>query len=197
MSPITILAGPVPVEKSTRAANEPVVMEPEMLVFLNTETVLLVSFTTTKSGLPSPSISLMAIIDGIIPVVKSTLVSKEPVVIYPGVLVFLRTDSVLRPSLLTISSGLPSPAIALITTANGSGAIVKSTRAANEPAVMEPEVLVFRKTETVLLAMLVTAISGLPSPSISPMAIVRGLVPVVKSTLSVNESAVIEPELLV
>jgi hypothetical protein len=33
---------PVPVVKSTLVANEPATIEPEVLVFLNTETVLLV-----------------------------------------------------------------------------------------------------------------------------------------------------------
>jgi len=44
--------------------------------------------------------------------------------------------------------------------------------------------------------MLVTAKSGLPSPSISPMTTIRGLVPVMKSILAANEPAVMEPEVL-
>jgi len=39
--------------------------------------------------------------------------------------------------------------------------------------------------------------SGLPSPSISPITTLFGFVPVVKSTLVANEPAVIEPDVLV
>jgi hypothetical protein len=50
----------------------------------------------------------------------------------------------------------------------------KSTIGANELVVIDPNVLVFRKTETVLLDTFVTARSGLPSPSMSPMATLQG-----------------------
>ena len=90
MSPMATLKGFVPVLKSTLVANELAVMEPDVLVFLYIETVLLFQFVTTKSGLPSPSMSPMAIpIGDDDPVVKSTLVANELVVIEPEVLVFL------------------------------------------------------------------------------------------------------------
>ena len=59
-SPMATPTGYNPVVKSTFGAKELAVMEPEELVFLNTETVLLVIFTTTRSGLPSPSKSPIA-----------------------------------------------------------------------------------------------------------------------------------------
>jgi len=75
--------------------------------------------------------------------------------------------------------------------------VVKSILAARELVVIDPDVLVFLKTETVLLIEFATAKSGLPSPSMSPKTILYGLVPVVKSTLAANELVVIEPEVLV
>src|SRR5471030_1654861 len=50
-----------------------------------------------------------------------------------------------------------------------------------------------RNTDTVLLPLLTTARSGLPSPSRSPIATLRGSVPVAKSTLAAKEPEVIEP----
>ena len=81
--------------KSTFEAKELAVMEPETLVFLKTETVLLLAFATTKSGLPSPSTSPMAALNGVLPVVKSTFEAKELAVMEPGALVFLKTETVL------------------------------------------------------------------------------------------------------
>ena len=60
ISPKATPCGAVPVAKSTLAANEPAVIEPEELIFLYTEIVLLVEFVTTKSDLPSPSMSTRA-----------------------------------------------------------------------------------------------------------------------------------------
>jgi len=60
MSPMATYLGDEPVVKSTLEANELIVMVPEVLVFLNTDTVLLVSFVTAKSGLPSPLMSPIA-----------------------------------------------------------------------------------------------------------------------------------------
>ena len=81
--------------KSTFEAKELAVMEPETLVFLKTETVLLLAFATTKSDLPSPSMSPMAGPIGLLPVVKSTFEAKELAVMEPGALVFLKTETVL------------------------------------------------------------------------------------------------------
>ena len=96
MSPIVTNCGKEPVVKSTLVANDPVVIVPEVLVFLNTETISLRAPVTTKSGLPSPSMSPMATTGGFIPVVKSTFVENDPVVIAPDVLVFLNTETELE-----------------------------------------------------------------------------------------------------
>ena len=71
------------------------------------------------------------------------------------------------------------------------------------PEVGEKEVIVggvvgivFRKTESELLPLFATANSGFPSPSKSPMAIVVGPVPVVKSIFAAKEFAVMEPDVL-
>ena len=162
--------GYVPVVKSTLEAKELVVIEPEALVFLKTETVLLNLFVTTKSGLPSPSTSPVPTLTGDDPVVKSTLEPKELAVIEPEVLVFLKTETVLLVLFVRIRSGLPSPSTSHITTPEGYDPVVMSSFEAKELEVMEPEVLVFLKTETVLLLVFVTTRSSLPSPSTSPMA---------------------------
>ena len=52
-------------------------MVPDVLVFLNTDTVPLELFATARSSLPSPSISKIATYLGCVPVVKSTLAAKE------------------------------------------------------------------------------------------------------------------------
>jgi len=59
-----------------------------------------------------------------------------------------------------------------------------------------PDVLVFLKIETELLVIFVTARSGLPSASRSPMAQKLGSVPVGKSTLVANELAIMVPAIL-
>ena len=75
--------------KSTLGAKELEVMEPEELVFLKTETVLLLTFVTTRSGFPSPSrshiaIPKVALLSGTDPVVvKSTLEAKDVVSMIP------------------------------------------------------------------------------------------------------------------
>ena len=94
-SPITIPHGPDPVVKSTLPASEPVVIIPGVLVFRNTETELAPELTTDRSGLPSPSISPKAIRAGEDPVVKSTLVEKEPVVMEPDAPVLRKIETVL------------------------------------------------------------------------------------------------------
>ena len=74
---------------------------------------------------------------------------------------------------------------------------MKSTFEAKELAVTVPTVLVFMKTETVLLPLFGTTKSGLPSPSTSPMEAPYGHAPVVKSTFEAKELAAIEPGELV
>ena len=82
---------------------------------------------------------------------KSTLAAKEPVVIVPRMQVFLNTEMELLVPFATAKSGLPSPSISPMTTTYGFVPVAKSTLVANDPAVIDPEVLVFLKTDTVLL----------------------------------------------
>ena len=119
------------------------------------------------SGLPSPSTSPMATPTGYNPVVKSTFGAKELAVMEPEELVFLKTETVLLNWFVRTTSGLPSPSTSHMTTSNGADPVVKSTLGAKERL---PSMLVFLKTETVLLFQFVTMRSGLPSPSTSPMA---------------------------
>ena len=79
--------------KSTFAAKEPDVISPKVLVFLNTENVPAVVFTTDKSGLLSPSRSPMTMLKDPTPAVKSTLAANEPAVIAPVTVVFLNTET--------------------------------------------------------------------------------------------------------
>ena len=81
---------------------------------------------------------------GLVPVVKSTLVAKEDEVI-PLMLAVLRNiDTVLSIPLVNTRSGLPSPSRSPMTTFRGSLPVVKSTLAANEPAVIAPLLAVLR-----------------------------------------------------
>ena len=125
--------------------------------------------------------SLAARFIGVDAVVKSTFDANDAVFIVPDVAVFCNIDIVLLPWLLVAMSSLPSPFRSTRTTARGLAPVVKSTFAANEPAVSVPVVLMLRNTEIVLLFTLLTARSGLPSPSMSPMATLYGLTPVVAS----------------
>jgi hypothetical protein len=74
-----------PVVKSTFGANE---ILPLVLVFRNTEAVLLLVFDTTRSGFPSPSKSPVETAQGLLPVAKSTFDANEPAVMLPLALVF-------------------------------------------------------------------------------------------------------------
>src|SRR5258708_2202963 len=172
--------GAAPVAKSTFATNEPVVIELVVLVFLKTETVFGLLLVTAKSSFPSPSISAIATACGFAAAVKSTFAAKEPVVIDPAVLKFLKTEIVLLVLLGTTKSGFPSPSTSPKTTLYGADPDAKSTFAANEPIVIDPDVLVFLKTEIVLLVVLGTIKSSFPSPSTSPIATSCGTVPVAK-----------------
>ena len=109
----------------------------------------------------------------------------------PGVLVFRKTEKLVAPKLATHISGLPSPSMSPMSMPTGCVAAVKSTFAAKE---IDPTVLVFRNTDTLVEVMFVTAMSGLPSPSMSPTATLRVPVPAVRSILAANEG---EPTVLV
>ena len=85
-------------------------------------------------------------------------------------IVFLRTDTVEPPLFAVARSVLPSPSKSPKTIQLGPESVVKSTFEAKELVVMEPDELLFLKTEIVLPEVLATAMSGLPSPSISLMA---------------------------
>ena len=94
-SPMDIPQGSLPVAKSTLVANELLVILPVVLVFLNSEIVLLLKFVTTTSLFPSPSISPIETPYGALPVAKSTFGANELLVKLPDELVFLNTDIVL------------------------------------------------------------------------------------------------------
>ena len=143
--------GLAPAVKSTFAAKELVVIEPLMLVFLKMLTVPLKEFPTTNSGFPSPSMSPILTRHGSLPVVKSTFEAKELTVMEPEALVFLRTETVALLRFATTKSGLPSPSTSPMHNPDGFPPVVKSTFEAKELGVMEPVMLVFLKTETVLL----------------------------------------------
>ncbi len=116
----------------------------------------------------------------------------------PAELVFLNTEIVLLLlRLVTTRSGFPSQSMSPITTLYGFTPVAKSTFVANELMPRDPDELVFRSTEMLLLLVFVTTISGFPSPSMSPIAMPSGLVPVVKSIFVENELVVMEPVELV
>ena len=94
----------------------------------------------------------------------------------------------LLPVLVTAMSLFPSPSRSPIDTEYGPPPVVKSTFAANDEVVIEPLVEMFLNTETVLLKVLVTAMSLFPSPSISPMDTEIGWLPVAKSTFAANDT---------
>lgn len=87
----------------------------------------------------------------------------------------------------TTMSDFPSPSISARLSSVGVVPTVKSTFAANEPALIVPAVLVFRKTDNVVPPALDTVISVFPSPSTSPDVRIRGVEPEVKSTFAANE----------
>ena len=118
----------------------------------------------TISILPSPSISPAYTPRVLVPVVRSTLVAKDDEDIVPGVAVFRNTDTELELLLETARSVLPSPSKSAATTFTGVEPVANVTAVPNDK---EPTVEVLRNTETVfeVLTLLVTARSGLPSPS--------------------------------
>lgn len=68
--------------KSTFGPSELAIMEPELLVFLRTDRVVLPEFPETTSGRPSPSRSPRTIPNGADPVVKSTFGAREDEIIF-------------------------------------------------------------------------------------------------------------------
>src|SRR5258706_5033200 len=81
--------------KSAAAPKEFVPIRQATVVFLRTETIMLIPFVTAKSGFPSPSKSSMPISPGTEVVAKSTFSAKELPSIEPGILVFLITEIIL------------------------------------------------------------------------------------------------------
>jgi hypothetical protein len=66
---------------------------------------------------------------------------------------------------------------------------VRSTFESNEPALIDPRVLIFLKTDIELISEFVTTISGFPSQSRSPIAECDGPAFTGKSTFGLNEVA--------
>ncbi len=77
-----------------------------------------------------------------------------------------------------------------IATEKGLFPVAKSTLAAKLTVPLPP---VLRSTDTVLSEALTTARSGIPSPSKSPIATEKGVLPVAKSTLGSISAAVMLP----
>ena len=96
-SPSATYSGVEAVAKSDRGARDPEVNAPDVVVFLNTDTLPAERLLTTMSTLPSPFISAIARPSGPALVVKSTFVAKEPDAIVPLVAVFRISDSVYNP----------------------------------------------------------------------------------------------------
>src|SRR6267154_2277981 len=92
-SPATGFHGPLLLGKSTLASKEAELIIPAEEVFLNRETEFPAELPTIKSGLWSPSRSAHEAKPGYAPVAKSTSDSKEPDVIEPGILMFLKMET--------------------------------------------------------------------------------------------------------
>ena len=108
------------------------------------------------------------------PAVKSTFAEKEEELIAPEVLVFRYTETAAEPNIVTARSGFPSPSKSPMPTIAGDVSVGKSTLVSNEPALITPDVLVFRNTEIVVVLKFVATTSGFPSPSRSPIEIPKG-----------------------
>ena len=97
------------------------------------EAVLLLKFATAKSGFPSKLMSPMLTDQGLVPVVKSTLVAKVGVVALVAV-VLSRMEAVLLPLFATAKSGFPSPLMSPMLTEMGLLPVGKSTLGAKPSA---------------------------------------------------------------
>ena len=104
---------------------------------------------TTKSGLPSPSISPTATLIGPVPLVISNLVAKLPAVILPLVAVFRNSDSVFELKLPTKISFLLLPSKSPIAKEIGPVPTTKSTFVAKLLVVILLTVVVLRNREIV------------------------------------------------
>jgi hypothetical protein len=135
-----------------------------------TDTVFESRLATAISGNPSPSRSASVAKRGLLPVVKSALAASDPLVILPLAEVLRNNDTLLELELDTTRSTFPSPSTSPIDTLYGALPVAKSTLAANEPLVIDPELDVLRNIDKVPLTLFTTAISILPSPSTSPIA---------------------------
>ena len=115
---------------------------PFVVVFLITDnTDPLPCVIMIRSGFKSPSKSPVVMKYGCALVVKSTLELNE---IFPGVLVFTKTEMVFVPSLATAISGFPSPFKSLRVAKKQAVEVEKSILGAKETF---PILLVFLKTE--------------------------------------------------
>ena len=123
----------------------------------------------------------MATPNGPDPTVESILAAKDNT---PVVLVFLRIETVLENWLPMAKSSLPSPSRSPAATLEGPAPVVRSTFVANASV---PLLLVFLNRDTLSEPLLVAINSGLPSPSKSADATLRGWEAVVKSVLVVKD----------
>src|SRR6201996_4366792 len=98
----------------------------------------------------------MAIPTGPMSVAVFTCAAKEEASMVPLVAVLRKTDRLLSLELVTARSGLPSPSRSPIATLKGELPVAKVTCAANDEEVITPLVAILRKTETLLLARLIT-----------------------------------------
>ena len=117
------------------------------------------------STLPSPSISASMMDAGKVPLVKLTIDANEVASIEPGVDVFLRIATLFVPWLVIAMSAFPSPSTSPAAKSTDVAPAGKSTFAANDAEEIGPPAETFRKTETVLDAMLAIAMSINPSLS--------------------------------
>src|SRR5579885_3532517 len=151
-------------------------LAPGAAVLNSTETVPLVPFATTRSGMPSPLTSATATPVGPLPVANATCAAKLGVA-DPGDVVFSRTEMELLTVFTAIRSGLPSPFTSATATACGPVPTVNVCAAA-KLKVPAPIAVVLRNTDSVPLPRLATITSSLPSPLTSPTATPYGSVPV-------------------
>ena len=133
-------------KKSTLGAKEvPALMEPAVVVFLKTESVVVPP--TIISGFPSPSISQAAIATAEDGTAKSTFARKD---IVPGLLT-LRSMLTLVPKLFAVAiSSLPSPSMSATTIPIGRLPVVSVTAAAKEEELTIPTLLMLRYIATLL-----------------------------------------------
>ncbi len=138
----------------------------------------LIKSVNTKSGLPFPSQSPIAIFLNCVPISVVIFVSGEKDM-FPTVLVFFIMPTLVEELINTFRvimiSGLPSPFTSLAKIPDGALMETKSTRGTKFTDVPIP---VFQKTDIALLPLEDTAISALPSPSKSAIAEPKGLLPV-------------------